>query len=137
MQNGENGKNGKEKEIDRLLNIIDSVARVDEKLDVFTKECSELEERVILLEREGAKVVQERINDLQTQFKEMRELIETSRKEIATLTEKCNTTMVSIEKQKSEYQKYKWIWGAITFFIVPCFTYLLTKVLNVIFHIPI
>jgi predicted nucleic acid-binding Zn-ribbon protein len=119
MQNSENGKNGKEKEIDRLLQIIDSVARVDTKLD-----------------------------DLDAQYridiKEIKQLIETIDKRIDDL-EKRRSDLVQqvcqnaneISELKEYIARWKLYWSAISFIAVPLFTYLIVKLMNIAFHLPV
>lgn len=75
MSNGKNGKNGSEKEIDRLLEIVRALARVDTKVTAvddkleseitdIKKELEACSSRLACIEAEGAKTIQTQIADI-------------------------------------------------------------------------
>jgi chromosome segregation ATPase len=116
MSNSQNGKNGKEKEIDRLLKLIDSIGRIDEKLDAlheqYNIDCADNKERMNTL--------QAQVNDLE--------------KRRSDLVQQVEDTKNKINKLEEGIARWKIYWAAIAFIASPILTtviiFLITHFLN-------
>lgn len=119
MSNGENGKNGKEKEIDRLLRLIDSVARIDTKVTSIDEQ------------------TKEQIGDIKQRITEICNQLLDLEKRRSDLVQQVERNEASIIKMREGIARWKIYWSAIAFIVVPLFTYLITKAFNILLHIPI
>lgn len=150
MSNGENGKNGKasQTELDRLLKLIDAIARIDTKVESLSEQCKIdvtrvkeitdiLEKRLLSIETEGAKPIRELLEQLKCRIDVNATNItslEQRRSELVQLVANCDNKIDRIEEGITRWKIY---WGAVTFIVVPLFTYLIVKLLNVAFHLAV
>lgn len=116
MSNSENGKNGKEKEIDRLLKLIDSLARIDEKLDAlheqYNIDCTNNKERMDTL--------QGQVNDLE--------------KRRSDLVQQVEDTKNKINKLEEGIARWKIYWAAIAFIASPAITTIIILIIDKVFN---
>jgi chromosome segregation ATPase len=150
MSNSENGKNGKAKngEIDRLLKLIDAVARIDTKVsalnDQLRQEIEELkerqksyEERLAYIESSGAKPMQKQFEDLSKRVDDACNRVVSLEERRSDLVQQVEKNEMAITKTDEGITRWKIYWGAVTFIVVPLFTYIVVKLLNIAFHIPV
>jgi chromosome segregation ATPase len=105
MSNGENGKNGKE--IDRLLKLIDAIARVDEKLDALNEQY-----------KIDCNNTKERINSIAAQLNDLE-------KRRSDLIHQVDDNANQIVKMQEGISRWKIYWGAIAFVVSPTLTTLI------------
>lgn len=104
--------NGSGKEVDRLLLLIEKIARVDTKLDEYSKQ-------YIIDERN--------IKDVISLLQDDIEAIETKCDEILI---KYTDIKIDFNELKSSYDKQKWIWSAASIIIAPILTTIIIIVIN-------
>lgn len=99
MSDNQNGKNGKTKngEIDRLLKLIDSIARVDTKLTALD-------------------------NQYKIDIANIKEEIDTIRKDILDAEKRKNETIQMVVDLQKSFDKWKIYWSIIAFIGAPTVT---------------
>lgn len=148
MSDGKNGKNGSEKEIDRLLEIVRALARVDIKVTaVDDKLESEIEDikreleacssRLACIEAEGAKTIQTQIADIKKRIDKVCDDILDAEKRRSDLIGIVSGLQNSFNKLQVSLKRWKTYWAIIALIISPLVSYLVVKLLNILFHLPL
>jgi septal ring factor EnvC (AmiA/AmiB activator) len=156
MSDGKNGKNGSEKEIDRLLEIVRALARVDTKVtgldDKLESEIADIKReleacssRLACIEAEGAKTIQTQIADIKKRIDKVCDDIldaEKRRSELIGIVSGLQNSFNKLQEAKFSrlqvsLKRWKTYWAVIAFIISPLVSYLVVKLLNVLFHLPL
>ena len=141
MSNSENGKNGKEKEVERLLKIVDSIARIDTKVsmmdDRMEAEIVALKEEIIdctkrlsCVEIEGSKPFQIQVEEIKKTTQEFCEKLNDFEKRIVAMEDRARIRDAEIKRDKekrdqrnAKYRAYGSVIGIIGV-IIALLTYL-------------
>jgi len=141
MSNGENGKTAKNGEIDRLLKLIDSVARIDTKIAILVEQqktdvdrikslTDELERRTGELEKYGAQTIRDQIKDIKDD-------LGICSQDIMDAERRRNEVIKQIADLQKEFDRWKIYFGLIAFIGSPAITtfiiWIVTKILGNVF----
>lgn len=146
MSDSKNGKNGSEKEIDRLLSIVQALARVDTKVSVLDEQLksdiTELKEeikvcseRLACIETSGARPLQIRIEDLSKKLDDACNRLIALENLRAEIIKSTGDNALAIVKLQSQYDKTKWIWAAIAGIGTPAITTLIVLLVEYFSHL--
>jgi chromosome segregation ATPase len=148
MSDSKNRKNGSEKEIDRLLEIVRALARVDTKvtvlddelkseIDEIKTELKELSTRLSCVEIEGAKPIQVQLTDIKSRIDKVCDDILDAEKRRNQLIEVVSGLQNSFNKLQTSFKRWKTYWAIIALIVSPLVSYLVVKLLNILFHLPL
>jgi hypothetical protein len=110
MSDSKNGKtnNGKEKEIDRLLKLIDAIARIDTKVSAFSEE---------------AKILRELLADqYKIDITDIRERLDSIDGSIFDAEKRRNELIQTVADLQKSFDKWKIYWSIIAFIGAPIVT---------------
>lgn len=146
MSDSKNGKNGSEKEIDRLLSIVQALARVDTKVSVLDEqlksdiaelkqEITACSERLACVETSGTKPMQVRLENLSKKLDDACNRLISLENLRVEITKAIGDNALAIVKLQSQYDKTKWIWAAIAGIGTPAITALIVLLVEYFSHL--